>query len=154
MFGFGKKSIHEPEEQQIKDLENYPALMRDLILIGESCDQITGAIGEYGRAPTNPIPVNGLLGIYKYLGKLSAPSGISYFFHRVCSVNVGSSKYPIDVYELVAMDSSTWDLLFIDMYHPRRSNIAPKGMTLRPYEKKIGDHPFAYGVDSQLQNFP
>lgn len=152
MFDFLKRHIHESIEEQRKELGRYPT--RQLMLEGEDCDMLHGATGSFGRCPTNPIPVNGLLGTYKYLGKLSVPSGSCFYFHRVCSSNNPLGQYPLDVYEMVSIDASHWDLLFVDIFHPRRSNKAPKGLILHPYIKEIGDIPFTYGVDCYVEDFP
>jgi len=154
MFGIFKKTIHEPAEQQKRDVAGYPDTLRDMVLSGESCDTVSGAFGDFGRCPSNPIPVNGIVGTYKYFSKLHTPIGSALFFHRICSVDSSVIKNPVDVYETVSMDGTLWDAFFFDFYHPRRSNLAPSGYRLVPYDKRTGDLPFAFGIDKQLRNFP
>jgi predicted RNA-binding Zn-ribbon protein involved in translation (DUF1610 family) len=157
MFGLfkRKKITHEPENLQRKELFNIPDPLRSLILGGESCDQLPNAYGEFGSL-TNPIPVNGILGEIKYLGKLhSSPSGQGLFFHRIGSVKCSVTEHPVDKYETVCMDGTMWKDFYLDCYHPRRSNLAPSGYSIRPYFKELGmDVPFAFGVHEVVSNFP
>jgi len=41
-----------------------------------------------------------------------------------------------------------------NIYHPRRSNLAPEGYILTPYEKALDQMPFVFGYQHQLPNFP
>jgi len=152
MFSFFKKQYHEPENLQHQDLLNEP--IGSLALSGEDCDQLKNAHGAFGRCYDNPIPVNGLLGTYKYLGKIISPGGNFVFFHRIGSLISEICPNPVDTYEIVDMEGAYWDLLFIDMYHPRRSNKVPEGFRLKPFDKVFGDIPFAFGVDIFCRNFP
>lgn len=152
MFSFFRKAIHEPVIQQRSDLLREP--IGELALTGEDCDALSGASGAFGQGKS-PIPVNGLLGTYKYLAKLhTTSSGAVVYFHRIGSLSIESAARPLDVYELVSLDGQQWDFLFFDMYHPRRSNLAPDGYALKPFDKEIGDLPFAFGVDIFCPQFP
>jgi hypothetical protein len=154
MLGFFKKEIHEPMEIQREDVMKCEEPIRSEILNGEDCDKIEEAYGEFGSI-TNPIPVNGLMGEIKYLGKLRGKTGHALFFHRNCSTTSPICKHPVDIYETVCMDGTQWKTLYFDMYHPRRSNIAPPGYSLTPYDKSLGeDIPLAYGVNHPVTNFP
>ncbi len=152
MFNLFKKTIHESEHDQIEELKS--EAIGTLALAGENCDSITGGIGEFGFSYNNPIPVNGDLGTYKYLAKLCSPSLHKLFFHRLGSLPNEINDHPIDAYEIVNQIGTIWDIIFIDFYHPRRSNIAPQGYSLKPYNKKIGDMPFAFGVNIYCNDFP
>ena len=152
MLSIFKKKIHEPVEDQKAELLNDP--VGTLALACEDCDQISSAEGPFGHSFNNPIPVNGQLGTYKYLVKLRISLGTPLLFHRIGSMKSEKAKYLIDVYELVDSSGKHWDLLFVDMYHPRRSNKAPQGYDLVPFNPKAGDHPFALGVDVFCPNFP
>jgi len=154
MFGFRKNRVHEPVDLQHAENRKYDPVVTDRLFAGEDCDVVTGASGPFGRCATNPIPVNGLYGSFKYLGKLSAPSGSCFFFHKVCTVDNPLSDSLLNVYELVSIDGSLWDCLFLDVYHPRRSNNCPQGLVLHPYIKEVGDHPYTYGVNVFVENFP
>ena len=91
---------------------------------------------------------------YKYLTKLCSPSLHKLFFHRLGSLLNEINNHPIDAYEIVNQIGTIWDIIFIDFYHPRRSNLAPQGYSLKPYNKKIGDMPFAFGVNIYCNDFP
>jgi hypothetical protein len=156
MFGlFNKKNlIHEPLENQISDVKKLNPLIANEILQGLSCDKLPNATGDFGSI-TNPIPVNGQLGEIKYLGKLRGKTGHAVFFHRIGSTISSISKNPIDLFELVCHDATQWNKLYLDPYHPRRSNHSPEGYKLIPYKKEFKmDLPFAYGVTSLVANFP
>jgi len=143
----------------LEDLAHLPPELREYYLHGANCDSLPNAYGEFGRCVTNPIPVNGLIGTFKYLAKLHLPlpNGYGLYFHRVCSASTPSgSQFSnfVDVYETVSIDASHWDVVFLHMYHPRRSNLCPSGYVLAPYNKKIGDLLYCYGTNNQLPDFP
>ncbi len=144
-------SIHEPITVQRKEAA---ALLGALCADGEDCDTISGAKGRFG-SEDNPIPVNGSIGELKYLAKLRGRSGEAVMFHRVGSFQSKVVPHPIDGYEVVCMDGTQWGHLFFDMYHPRRSNLAPEGYTLVPYDpRKKADSPFGFGVNGIVAEFP
>ncbi len=151
MFAIFKKPIHDPVAQQRQDLQNEP--IAPYALAGVDCDELPGASGPFGLCTTNPIPVNGLLGTYKYLAKLLCRSGVTLYFHRLGSLS-GKVAQNVDAYEVVDMTGKNWDILFLDMYHPRRSNKVPPGYRYKAYDKKMGDIPFAFGVDIFCKRFP
>jgi hypothetical protein len=154
MFGLFKKQVHEPLELQKADLDNYPPEFSKQIINGEDCDELSQGYGEFGSL-TNPIPVNGSLGEIKYLGKLRGESGNALFFHRIGSLNSPATDNSVDLYEVVCMDATQWNKLHFSMYHPRRSNKAPIGYSLMPFNKSLNmDMPFAYGVNSLVSDFP
>lgn len=152
MFSFLKKQIHDNVEIQYEDLRN--EALGPVAFAGEDCDEISGGTGPFGLSPNNPIPVNGLIGTYKYLGKLLSSDGVILYFHRLGSVRSDKTCELIDAYEVVDINGNNWDILFIDMYHPRRSNKTPTGYQHKEYSKKTGDIPFTFGVDVFCQNFP
>lgn len=154
MFSFFKKQIHEPVEQQRADLTSYPPDFAKMVLSGADCDSLPGASGEFG-SQSNPIPVNGAIGEIKYLGKLRGKTGFAVFFQRLGSASSPVCKQSIDIYELVCMDGSQRTTLHFDMHHPRRSNLAPIGFTLTPFDGSIKmDLPIAYGVNAIVPDFP
>lgn len=93
--------------------------VRAVLETGPAVDKILGAVGEFGRDPRNPIPVNGPIGEVLYLSSLVSERGDFLFAHRLGSQN------KIDVFETVTADGENWDLLYLSLYHPRRSRIAP-----------------------------
>lgn len=154
MFDFFKKEIHEPLAKQHANLGQYPPDLAILLANGLDCDFLPRASGAFGSL-SNPIPVNGAIGEIKYLGKLRGASGFALFFHRIGSISTPVCDHSIDIYETVCMDGSQWTILHFDMYHPRRSNLAPDGFSLLPFDRRLGmDLPFAYGVAELVSNFP
>ncbi|MGH7146935.1 MAG: hypothetical protein ACREIJ_03425 [Nitrospiraceae bacterium] len=153
MFGlFRKQSIHEPIKKQREDAAN--SGIGPLILAGLDCDQLPGAHGAFGSA-TNPIPVNGSIGELKYLGKLRGETGQALMFHRLGSFGSPVVKNLVDRYEVVCLDGTQWNILDFDLYHPRRSKLAPPGYTLTPYNKDLGmDLPYAFGTNALVSDFP
>lgn len=152
MFSFLRKKYHAPIAQQMEELRAEPIGL--LALIGEDCDEIANGRGQFGRSYNNPIPVNGVTGTCKYLGKLLSPRGNTVFFHKLGSVRNETCEYPVDAYEVADVTGGYWDILFFDLYHPRRSNKSPLGYRLKPYDKNIGDIPPFYGVNIYCADFP
>lgn len=152
IFSLFKKKYHEPVHQQLNDVLEEP--IGPLAIAGADCDELPNAQGPFGHSFNNPIPVNGLIGTYKYLGKLLSPIGNVVYFHRLGSVNGDTAENPVDAYEIVDMTGKYWDILFVDMYHPRRSNNAPEGFVLKQFDSRLGDLPFAFGVDIFCPAFP
>jgi hypothetical protein len=68
--------------------------------------------------------VNGPIGGLAYLSKLRTLKGESLFFHRIGAVNL------IDVFEATTLSGSEWFILFLDMYHPKKSRMSPVGFTV------------------------
>lgn len=130
LFGGNKedKALREAFEQIRRILEDeqlqldmiHPA-MKSMI---ESCpayDKDPNGTGPFGFSETNPIPVNGPIGQLAYLSKLETAKGERILFHRIGAVNT------IDVFEAVTFSGSEWFILFVDLYHPRRSRLTPEG---------------------------
>lgn len=91
----------------------------------------------------------------KYLGNLRGPSGAALFFHWLCYAVSPVSKHPVDICGYVAMDGTQACELCLDMYHPRRSNLAPLGLEPVPYPAALGiDLALAYGVNACVEDFP
>ena len=154
MWNIFKRKIHEPLADQLADLDHYPQEFANLITNGLDCDVLPGSSGPFG-GPSNPIPVNGAIGELKYLAKLRGKSGSALFFHRISSILTALSEHAIDAYEVVCMDGTQWTTVHFDMYHPRRSNMAPEGFTLNPLDRRLKiDLPFAYGVTQFVKDFP
>ena len=83
-------------------------------------DQHPKSEGDFGRSLTNPIPANGPIGSMSYLSNLGTNSGHRILFHRI------KVFQDIDVYEFAALSGDSWGLLFVDMYHSRKSKQIPK----------------------------
>ena len=154
-FGRKKESPNESiEKQRLEVLSLYDSEFAQEILDGDDCDQIANGFGPFG-SKSNPIPVNGPMGEIKYLGKLRVKTGKPVFFHRIGSFNSPGTTKSVDVYEVVAIDGSQWANVSLDMYHPRRSDIAPDGFQLIPVpESRDFDLPFGFGTNELVANFP
>lgn len=171
-FSIGKnKRIKEDEsvEEQLAEVSgeeavfpaggvNYRMLssVRDAILSREDCDEISGSKGEFGRDPNNPIPVNGILGEVKYLARLSCNCDHGILFHRLGSIPVTRAKgsISVDVFETVCVNGKHWDILYLDMYHPRRSRKLPAGYGALPYVPEFTKAALAFGTTKRVGDFP
>jgi hypothetical protein len=130
--------------------EGLPALLGLDIIKGIDCDEIPGGKGEFGRDPRNPIPVNGPLGETIYLSNLHTDTAQQIMFHRLGSVQ------NIDVYETVSLDGTMWDVLFLDLYHPRKSRRAPTGYRIATGAERskilLGANEFVSAFPDKLQD--
>jgi hypothetical protein len=122
-------------------VDQYPHSMKSRMLAGSNADQRPDGFGYFGISETNPIPVNGPIGEILYLSALRV-GGKKLLFHRLRSIN------EIDVFECVAIDSSHWGVLYLDMYHPRKSKRAPDGHAIAK------DNVLLSGVTLTVEDFP
>ena len=130
LFGGNKedKALREAFEQIRRILEDeqfqldmiHPA-MKSMIETCPAYDKDPNGTGPFGFSETNPIPANGPIGQLAYLSKLETAKGERILFHRIGAVNT------IDVFEAVTFSGSEWFILFVDLYHPRRSRLTPEG---------------------------
>jgi hypothetical protein len=121
---------------------------------GEPCEQLPGGHGPFGTAG-NPIPVDGPLGEIKYLARLRSQTGRPLLFHRVGNSASEVTNHTLDIYEVVAADGTQWTTLFMDLYHPRASSLAPPGFTLRTGGlglSRTGE--LGYGINQRVEDFP
>lgn len=157
LFGSAKHSDDESLEEQKQDLLKYSPFSGGVI--NKECDQIPSAYGPFGITPTNPIPVNGVIGEMVYLFRLRSRTGVGFYYHRLGHISSPPSSNPIDHYELVAADASEWCNLFFDCYYPRRSTKTPNGFTLLSWNslddqlKMMAKLPVG-GVNIKINNFP
>lgn len=135
LFGTSEATRDQPEEDQRREAESNP--MFGVVNFLESCDILRSGTGEFG-SESNPIPVNGPTGEILYLNRLRSPSGVGFMFHRVGTLRRPVIPYPMDAFELVAVDGSCWHNLYFSMYHPRRSRQAPRGLSLSPWPSDKG----------------
>jgi hypothetical protein len=112
------RRILEDEQYQLEMI--HPA-MRAMIESRPAYDRDPNGTGPFGFSETNPIPVNGSIGQLAYLSKLETNRGERILFHRIGAVGT------IDVFEAVTFSGSEWFILFVDLYHPRRSRLTPDG---------------------------
>ena len=132
------------EDESLQNSMNYP-MIKDQIVGGLDVDQLPHGLGEFGRSGENPIPVNGVLGELVYLSLLKTQdTNQRLLFHRLGSVE------SLDVYETVSIDGRKWDILFFEMYHPRKSRKAPAGYTIA----ELRSQPLLYGTNRRVEGFP
>ena len=130
LFGGNKeeKALREALShiQRILDDEKFqlelvhPA-MKAMLESAPAYDQDPRGSGPFGFAETNPIPVNGPIGQLAYLSRLETQAGQRILFHRLGAID------RVDVFEAVTFDGREWFVLFLDLYHPRRSRLTPDG---------------------------
>ncbi len=127
-----------------------PESYRAQIQGGLDCDEIPGTIGEFGRSLQNPIPVNGPIGQILYLSNLRTKNRIPIMFHRV------GSKNGVDAFETVSLDGKVWDMLFLRLYHPRKSRRAPGGYSIAQGKERqvlfLGTTEFVDGFPRHIQD--
>lgn len=131
--------VIEDEEFQLDMLS--PAI-RDRFKSAPAYDKIPNGCGPFGFVESNPIPVNGPIGEISYLSRLEASLGNRLLFHRLGSVE------RVDVFEAVTFDGGNWYILYLDMYHSRRSRLAPEGLLFTK------DVPQFSGFTQFCKNFP
>lgn len=88
-------------------------------------ESIRRSVGEFGRSPDNPIPVFGIPGEIHYSSQLRTEAGAALMFHRIRSLGTGQGI--VDLYEVLAVDRSVRELLYLSMYSARQSVRAPAG---------------------------
>lgn len=121
----------------------YPEPLRSQMMQGANVDQNAMGHGPFGISLTNPIPVNGPVGeiLYLYLSALRVRDK-RLLFHRI------KSTQAIDAFECCSIDGSHWGLLFLDMYHPRKSRKAADGYRLA--QKNV----LLSGINQEIADFP
>ncbi|WP_101913250.1 hypothetical protein [Megasphaera vaginalis (ex Bordigoni et al. 2020)] len=130
--------FNSPEEQN----QLLPENIRNALLQGRNCDEIDGS-GEFGKVPTNPIPVNGSFGEWSYLSKLRlADTGGRLFFHKVRTIG------DVDVFVVVSGSGKHAALLYFDPGHPRPSGYCPEGYILER------EAVFPRGITTTYPEFP
>lgn len=139
------KRLHRLMDNEKSQTERLPDPLRSEVRNGAECDQIAGALGEFGHDPRNPVPVNGPLGAIVYLSNLRTPNSQPIMFHCLGSV------MSVDIYETVSVDGARWDILFLHQYHPRKSRHTPSGYQMAAgadYNKTL------LGINGYLTAFP
>lgn len=129
----------DDDETQIGML---PEPVQAMIRSKSGCDIVPGASGECCYTRTNPIPVNGPIGELAYLSRLRTLEGERLLFHRI------GSMAPCDVFEAASFSGTRWFVLFFEMYYPRKSLLAPSGLTIADETSQFS------GFTTFCQNFP
>lgn len=121
---------------------------------GLDCDEIPNCYGEFGKTPTNPIPVNGGTGELIYLNSLKNINNQPLLYHRLTITPIQGLEEYVDIYEVVSVDGKLWDILYFHMYHPRNSNKLPSGYQWVKYDKIWSHSPIGLGLNKFLPDFP
>jgi len=124
------KKIFEKIERLLQDdevqLELVEPRMKEILRRAPYYDRDPNGTGPFGLCKTNPIPVNGPVGELAYLSKLLTEGGERILFHRIGAVD------NIDIFEAVTFSGAQWAIFFLDLYHPKKSKLAPAGFKLSP----------------------
>lgn len=94
---------------------------------GSDGDELLNGHGEFGLAPTNPIPTNTVMGSNIYLSRLLTDDGKKVESKRRYPIISEVSEMPIDVYDLSLPDGTPLGTIYISPYQKRTSAKAPRG---------------------------
>lgn len=134
--------IHRILDDEAFQLELVHPDMRAMLESAPAYDKDPNGTGPFGYIETNPVPVNGPIGQLAYLSKLETQFGQRILFHRLGAIGT------IDVFEAVTFNGAEWFILFVDLYHPRRSCLTPDGFRFtKDVAQFSGFHKFC-------ENFP
>jgi hypothetical protein len=136
--------LHRLMSDEHAQNEKLPEPWKSRVQSGLGCDKLPGATGEFGRHHQNPVPVNGPLGSVLYLSSLRTNHMQCIMFHRLGSVQ------KTDAYEAVSLDGTIWDVLFLHLYHPRKSRRAPAGYSI----SKSAERKLILGTNEWVDGFP
>jgi hypothetical protein len=124
------EKVHRFLDDEAAQNNALPEDFRRTLAESPSCDRIPNCFGEFGRTPTNPIPVNGPVGELIYLSRLEMSDGVAFAFHRLGALD------GVDVFEVVSEDGRHWDVLYLSLYFPRKSKHAPSGYRIMTDEAR------------------
>lgn len=113
--------IHRILDDEKFQLELVHPAMKAMLESAPAYDKDPNGTGPFGFTETNSIPVNGPIGQLAYLSRLETQSGQRILFHRLGAIGT------VDVFEAVSFNGAEWFILFVDLYHPRRSRLTPDG---------------------------
>jgi hypothetical protein len=134
--------IHRILDDEKFQLELVPPMMKTILESAPAYDKDPNGTGPFGFTESNPIPVNGPIGQLAYLSRLETQSGQRILFHRLGAID------KVDVFEAVSFNGADWFILFVDLYHPRRSCLAPDGFR---FTKEVAQFS---GFHMFCENFP
>lgn len=154
MWGFLKRDAFSQHKDETLDeqLADIPEDMRALATAGESCDQLGFSASLFGEL-ANPIPVNGPGGEIKYINRLLCPCGKCLIGHRLGTLKLIGADNVYDVYETVCSEGRHWSVWYFDMYHPRRSRIAPSGYKFAEFHPRFRTY-LALTTNRYCEDFP
>src|SRR5690606_7255353 len=91
---------------------------------GVDADELPNGTGEFGLAPTNPIPCKTTFGSTVYLSSLRTPDGLKVAYRRTGSLTIDISPHPIDAYEISDPSGRKLATLYLSPYQKRISSRA------------------------------
>lgn len=129
---FKKRTSPAPDEAQVDGMLELLKVFNDSIQEnGLDVDVLPNGQGEFGLEKTNPVPTNTAFGSDAYLKRLRTLDGKPIKFSRIGSFGV--DLFPgqsIDGYSIESASGQKLSTLWLNMYHKRNSNKAPKGFYL------------------------
>ena len=129
---FKKRTSPSPDDAQVDGmLELLKAFNDSIQENGLDVDVLPNGKGEFGLDKTNPVPTNTAFGSDSYLKRLRTLDGKPIKFSRIGSFGV--DLFPgqsIDGYSIESASGEKLPTLWLNMYHKRNSNKAPKGFYL------------------------
>lgn len=151
---FKEKIIDESVEKQKEDLSRESPAFSSLAINGKDCDSLFNDKVEFGHSINNPIPVNGVSGEIKYINRLRCKCGVGLIYHRVRSVENDKIEGIVDIYETVCVEGKHWDILYLHLYHPRRSSWIPSGYFFSEFHPMLSSIAVGFGTNTFDENFP
>ena len=97
---------------------------------GCQTDELPNGYGEFGHAPSNPIPTKTIYGSTTYLARLRASDAAKVLYQRRGSMTAEVSPSPIDEYDISHPDGRRLGTLYFSPYQLRNSHRAPRGFQL------------------------
>ena len=95
-----------------------------------SDDVIPRGFGDFGLSVTNPVPVHAVPGNEVYLRRLRLENGSTISWNRLGSSTISEIWGNIDEYEIFNDNGDSIARIFINPYHHKISNRAPRGFRL------------------------
>jgi hypothetical protein len=103
---------------------------------GTDQDNIPEGVGKFGLEITNPIPVEGIEGSYRYLAQLRTLKDEKITYERYGSDSSPNIKGMIDVY-MIFNDGVEISTLCLAPYNKRNSSLAPEGFKLNGVNNEL-----------------
>lgn len=148
-----EKTKDESIQDQFKEVEEQRKIF-NFGSLQDDCDKLQNVDGEFAYSANNPVPVNGVCGSFKYINRLRCKCGVGLMFHRLGSIKVDNIEGNVDAYETVCISGKHWDILFLHMYHPRRSTIIPANYSFADFHPIFSKISIAFGTNRRTRNFP
>lgn len=107
----------------------------EMSMDGCDTDTMPGGHGSFGLSKDNPIPAQGVTGIYDYLSRLYDATCNQVKFTRLGTTNCNVSNHPIDAFQIKS--SKGVEILYMSAYQKRTSQLSPSGYILVDNNKVI-----------------